>query len=373
MKFIMFYWYSKSVSPKTVLEHVHNIQRNSKYSIDLLNIYDNTIYYNKSWLPFFKKWKVNLDIYDGCILHNTACYLVDTARSLSSKYDCDFERYRGLKILMKQDEMLRLNETIDLLDDWQFDLLLTCVPSKNIDIVYPNERLPKLKKLKVETGYVTSQMTSYSYSQDDDRSLDVIYRGMLLPYNFGSLSHDKYRIGEQFRKIAQNNKLKVDISSKIEDRIYNKAWIKFLASSKATLGVESGASIIDFKGDVEKATNSYLSKFPDASFEQVYKDILYEYDNKILYNAVSPRHFEAAATKTVQILFEGEYGGIFKPDVHYIPLKKDFSNVEEVIAQLSDIDYRKHLTENAYDEIIMSDEYSYDGFVKQFDSAIDAL
>ena len=45
--------------------------------------------------------------------------------------------------------------------------------------------------------------------------------------------------------------------------------------------------------------------------------------------------------------------------VHYIPLRKDFSNLDEVLDRLSDVDVRDELTENAHRDLIASGEWSY--------------
>src|SRR5439155_14781304 len=63
---------------------------------------------------------------------------------------------------------------------------------------------------------------------------------------------------------------------------------------------------------------------------------------------ISGRNIEAAGTRTAQLLFEGEYGGYFQPDVHYIALKKDFSNVDEAVAKFRDAAFRETVVENAF-------------------------
>ena len=79
---------------------------------------------------------------------------------------------------------------------------------------------------------------------------------------------------------------------------------------------------------------------------------------------ISGRNVEAGATKTVQILFEGEYGGYFRPDTHYIPMKKDFTNFDEVIDKFSDSSYSSQIAANAYD-LVMS-ELTYDKILNKF-------
>ena len=43
------------------------------------------------------------------------------------------------------------------------------------------------------------------------------------------------------------------------------------------------------------------------------------------------------------ILFEGSYSGIIKPDEHFIMLKKDFSNFDNVLKKSKDDNYLKTL------------------------------
>ena len=59
------------------------------------------------------------------------------------------------------------------------------------------------------------------------------------------------------------------------------------------------------------------------------------WEDNVYYRTISPRHFEAAAFRICQVLFEGRYSGVLEPMVHYIPLKKDFSNIDEVIRRIS--------------------------------------
>jgi hypothetical protein len=73
----------------------------------------------------------------------------------------------------------------------------------------------------------------------------------------------------------------------------------------------------------------------------------------------------------VLILYEGEYSGILIPGRHYIPLKKDFSNIKEVIARLRDNDYLQQMANIAYEEIALNPEYSYRSFIQKIDKVIE--
>ena len=54
-------------------------------------------------------------------------------------------------------------------------------------------------------------------------------------------------------------------------------------------------------------------------------------DGRLQLFAISPRHLEACATRTCQVLVEGEYSGVLRPGEHYIPVRKDLSNLDDVL------------------------------------------
>ncbi|HWR67666.1 MAG TPA: hypothetical protein VN416_01465, partial [Desulfomonilia bacterium] len=58
---------------------------------------------------------------------------------------------------------------------------------------------------------------------------------------------------------------------------------------------------------------------------------------------------------------------IMKPHIHYIPLKKDFSNFHEVITAFSDPQRRRDISEQAHKDLIASGSYSYISFIREFD------
>jgi hypothetical protein len=69
----------------------------------------------------------------------------------------------------------------------------------------------------------------------------------------------------------------------------------------------------------------------------------------------------------VLLLFEGEYSGVLKADIHYLSLKKDGSNLDDVFARLGDAGYVDRMARQAYAEIIESGKYSYEAFIRMVD------
>jgi hypothetical protein len=72
--------------------------------------------------------------------------------------------------------------------------------------------------------------------------------------------------------------------------------------------------------------------------------------------------FEAAALGTVLVLLESDYGDILTPDLHYISVKPDFSNIHDVIDQLQDNERLTEIADAAHRDLIASERWSYERF-----------
>ena len=59
-----------------------------------------------------------------------------------------------------------------------------------------------------------------------------------------------------------------------------------------------------------------------------------------------------------------------KPMVHYIPLRKDFSNFDECLRLFQQKSVRDEITGNAYNDLIASGRYSYQSFILGFDEVL---
>jgi hypothetical protein len=90
-------------------------------------------------------------------------------------------------------------------------------------------------------------------------------------------------------------------------------------------------------------------------------------------NQISPKIFEMAAAKTAMNLLDGEYSGVVQPHIHFFPLKKDYSNLGEIITLLKDDDVVNAMVERAYKDVIFSGKFSYRKFVLMVDIEMDLL
>jgi hypothetical protein len=191
-----------------------------------------------------------------------------------------------------------------------------------------------------------------------------------VPFWLGSLGAEKWRVVPEFLERAANARLVCDLSYREEDRLYGERWIRFLSSCKAMLGVESGAIVFDFSGRIQSSVEEYVRRKPEATFEEVRELFFAEEEGRIRLNQISPRCFEAAALRTAMVLFEGTYSGILSPWDHYIPLKKNFSNFQEVAAALRDDDGLQRMVDRTYLEIARNPRNSYRQFIEEFDAVL---
>lgn len=282
------------------------------------------------------------------------------------------ESNSSYKIAFFQDEYHFCPHRFHLIDQCKLDCIYTLVEPLYFKNTY--EKYTKVPKIFYNlTGYVSDNLIEIAelyFKPDKERQIDIGYRGRQLPFYMGKGAQEKHFIGVQFRKLAFESGLNLDIETEESKRIYGNKWFEFLANCKAVLGVEAGVSIFDLKDTVRQSCEETITNNPRITFNEIYNKFLHKYENNIPYRTISPRHFEASAFRVCQILFEGKYSGILKPMVHYIPLKKDFSNFDEVIKMFNNQELRHRLTEKAYQDLIASGNYSYRNFIKTFDDEL---
>jgi hypothetical protein len=199
----------------------------------------------------------------------------------------------------------------------------------------------------------------------------VGYRARRLPFWLGRLGVEKWRLGEEFARRAGASGLRLDINVEEAGRLYGVQWRRFLESCRTVLGSESGASVFDFTGGLQASVEAYLERRPDVSFEEVESRFLLEHEGRVRLNQISPRCFEAAALRTGMVLLEGGYSAILIPNRHYISLKKDFGNLQEVVGKIRDTAAVQQMVERTHEEIARNPAYSYRSFVAHFDNVVE--
>jgi hypothetical protein len=312
--------------------------------------------------------RVSLDRFDGIIIHYSLVAALDSF--LDAETQRRIAEYRGTKALFIQDEHRHVQRTIELLRRLKIDVLFTCVPHSEVEKVYAE--LPGLRKETVLTGYVAAELCGLDVPPLAERVIDVGYRARKLSAWLGQLGREKWLIGQRFGAGAVQYGLACDISHREEDRLYGRDWIDFMRRCKAVLGSESGSSVFDRTGEIESAVVRHELAAPDTSFEALRERYFRNEDGRVANGQISPRCFEAAALRTLMILYEGGYSGVLVPWRHYVPLRKDHGNMAEVVAILRDLPRAQAIVDAAYREIALNPAYSFAAHVRQVEDVMAA-
>jgi hypothetical protein len=123
--------------------------------------------------------------------------------------------------------------------------------------------------------------------------------------------------------------------------------------------MKGGASIADPYGLLYNKVESYRHRHPGSVLTTDMFAFLKRRDRKYKFSAISPRLFEAAAEGVCQILRPHDYLGALEPGRHYIPLNRDHSNTDAVLAAMKDYDRAAEIVHAARNVLIESGQFGY--------------
>jgi hypothetical protein len=310
--------------------------------------------------------------YDAVILHTTFLCMRWSELFYRLKWELRWiKEIDCLKIAIPQDEYDHSEILDEWLYEWGVNAVFSCFDEKTCQIIYPI-MFNKARFYPALTGYINENTVKQLNSKLptlENRPNDIVYRASQLPYWFGSHGQLKHELAHIIAKPAQSHSLTIDISTNDADTIVGEAWLDFLASGRTVIGCESGSSVLDRRGEIRAHIQALLQDNPSMSFNEVSSQLPAEWDNYSFF-AISPRHLEGVITKTCQVLVEGTYNGILLPYKHYIPIKRDFSNINQILEEIKNIELLQDITEQAYKDIVMSGNYTYQRFAQQLEKAI---
>ena len=288
--------------------------------------------------------------------------------------DCWPEAVKGI---IPQDEYYKTNSIRNFSKNAKINIIYTLASGKDIDKLY-GDFIDSTSIYTVLTGYVNNKtvikvQNELKKYKTNHRKYAIGYRARELNFSLGQHATLKTKLVDDVNKRLENYLSNTNIMNTTYDDknvFWGWDWYKFLLDCDTTLGCKGGASILDEDGKIESMVNLYIKKHPGASFKEVSSELLEPYENSINYTMISPRIFECARTTTCQIFLEDDYR-IIRPGIHYINLKRDFSNFDEVVKKVQNKKYCAQIAENAYKELIVSGKYSYEKYVKRMMDTIE--
>lgn len=223
----------------------------------------------------------------------------------------------------------------------------------------------------------------------DSRPLDVGARAVRYLPHLGD--DDRNRLLQWFADRGSSYGLKVEIS---DQRLDRKGWADYLNQCKATVATEAGSWFLERDDATVNAIRDYVLSKRTKGFVLRNDSALRRFghllpwwmksmmrgamrrgpirhealineqlDTKEIFDrffagrarpqfygkCISSRHFDAAGTKTCQIMFRGRFNDILKANEHYLALEPDFSNTDDVVAAFRDPVERQRVADAAYD------------------------
>ena len=286
-KRILILYDKDSTHVSTIREHLDSFIIYSSFNIEFLPASHD--YWEKVIKESDNKYPEEFD-YDAIVIHFSVRVSI-----------VNFHIYKPLlnailnvkctKVIFIQDEYENVDCTRRFLDLYKPNIVFTNIPKESVNKIYPKYRYRDTLFKQNLTGYTGDPNRYLKYTLPyKERNKLIVYRGRELPPYYGQLGFDKYQIGKDVAEYCRSNNISHDISCKLEDRIYKDSWLKFLGSSVATLGTESGSNIFDEKGslklffdeskdlnqvvDNRKFYKKYSEVWFDISFEVVDKSLI---------------------------------------------------------------------------------------------------
>jgi hypothetical protein len=343
----------------TTLEYLLALKTFTGYDVSYVNVT------HGAWMDF--------DINDYDVVFHNYCARLCFDGYVSDSYQNALLNFRGLKIIAVQDDYDRTATLHRAIRRLGFHVLLTCIQREFWPLVYPKSELPGVTIIQGLTGYVPERLVSrhFPVMPLGERKTWVAYRGRDIGARYGRLGFEKYEIGRRMLEICAARGIPHDIAMDDGSRIYGDAWYKFLGSSRTMLGSESGSNAFDFDGNLDDEIDAYTTAHRRRPTYQELKHVLDPLEAPFNVGQISPRVFESAAMKTPMILFRGAYSDAIKPDVHYIPLEKDFSNAETILALLNKLEYLQGIADRAYQRLVQSGDYSYRALARLLEKTLE--
>jgi hypothetical protein len=277
----------------------------------------------------------------------------------------------GIRVAIPQDEFLRSELLSEFIEDFGIGHVFSAAPESEWPKIYAGVDRERVRFTRVLTGYLEPRSVRRAEritASVSDRTIDIGYRAWHAAPWLGRHGQLKHQLAEAVRERAPRHGLSVDISTREEDTLFGDDWYRFLASCRYTIGVEGGASILDRDGTLKEATERYLVEHPGGTFDEVEAACFPGRDGELSLFAISPRHLEACATRTGQVLVEGDYNGVLRPNDHYLPVDRDLGNLDLVLGELADEARRTRLVEAAHRDVIASDRFTYPKLVEQVEA-----
>lgn len=297
----------------------------------------------------------NLVEYGRCLLRLARYDLIVVSHSAAGddmsvlrKSAPAFDRRRGKLVVFIGNEYDILDEKIAFMRTTEADFVCSQLPIEAARYLYAD--CPGTRVLEMPHALNPAQ---YREVPGMTRATEVGFIGDIYWPFVGD--RERTNLIEWFERNSAQRGLAVDIR---KQRVSRDDWNLFLNGCRAIIGAESGTYYLNDRGRLLDRARAYnLLENRQASFEDVYSRFYEGVPRGVSGKSISSRHFEPIGTKTCQILLEGHYNGVLEPNVHYISVKKDLSDIDVALERLRDEAARRRMVEQTYEYALAQHTY----------------
>lgn len=351
-------------------------KQSNEFSVDVFNIFPRNA---------FKKLQKMIHSYDLIILLH-ACSS-DTLLYLNAIKPVLQNRPNKLLAFVGNEYNhpgLFLSDKIDYLTSIKADYVVSQLPIQAANWVYK-----RIGAKIIELPHGLNPNVFKPSQGRHTRPIDMGFRSYRYPAFLGD--NDRNRIFDLFKN---RDDFRIDFSQ--EERLSRTEWAKFLNNTKAVIATEAGSFYLEDDDKIVRSIKDYVISnhkgvlisshnplrrivsalpyfiknklknlvasgplqsemllFENLSYEDIYPKFFAKAQKCPHHSkAISSRHFDAIGTKTVQIMMEGYFNGILEKNKHYIALKSDFSNLQEVLDLFEDSSFCQKMVDDTYDFVI---------------------
>jgi len=271
----------------------------------------------------------------------------DTVSPLSRMSHWLNER-RGKLVVFPGNEYDLMSEKTSFIREVGADYVCTQLPPESGAFVYESSTEAKVLSLPAALNAKV-----YHSSGVGNRRFGIGFKGAQYPKWLGDSERNDFVY--LLQKKMSNSGHSISIGTGNVDRC---KWADFLRSCCMVAGAEAGTYFLDPSGRIMEEAKLIAQQNPECNHEQIIKAAISKTNcSYVSGKVISSRHFEAIGTQTGQILIEGNYNGILMPDIHYVAVKKDMSNLGEKLRELEDKDRMASLIQSAWD--LVSSRHTY--------------
>lgn len=377
MNILILYWKPRHSIVSTHDNHLFSFRRYEKE--------DHFYYYNCDSERGIHKALCKIP-FDAVIFHYTFLALRFDQPSFWAMYEkikTSLANLSGIKVLIPHDEYVYTRSLWAIIRDCDVQRVYSSCFGHDHAVIFPEAETGK-KDLchPVFTGYIDERMLKWVERRSKlfpQREIDVGYRAASANYAFGFHGQLKTRLAEAFHECVKRHPglredVKLTYMDSYKNTITGKSWFDFLLRCRTALGCLGGSSILDPDGEIRRRALQYVKQHPHPTKEEIAENCYGDQEGRIRTYILGPRVFECAMTRTCQLMVEGDYFGVLEPNVHYIPIKADFSNLDEVLDLVEhDKEYCEQIAQQCYEHVVASGSYTYRSFASEIVQDIRAL